>query len=64
LLLPLLDLSGTPDSPSVLDQVLTWVSIVVALIYIVVLGFIRGTTGPNAYGDDPLTKTATSAATA
>ncbi len=37
-----------------------WVNLAYALIAIVCLGFIRGTTGPNEYGPDPLPTSAAS----
>jgi len=33
-----------------------WIDCAVGLVYLVVLGFIRGTDGPNTYGDDPRAK--------
>ena len=57
LLAPLVGLSGSPASPNLLDQLLLWGSSAVGLVYIIVLGFIRGTAGPNEYGPNPLAKT-------
>jgi uncharacterized membrane protein YhaH (DUF805 family) len=51
--LPLANVQGS----SMLGQASTGIAFVVALAYIIVLGFIRGTDGPNEYGDDPRIKT-------
>ena len=56
LLAPVLGFSSSPQAPTPFDQILTWTSTGVGILYIIVLGFIRGTRGPNAYGDDPVTK--------
>jgi len=53
LLLPLIGL-GSWNSPTLLVQVLGWGHEAVNLVWLIVLGFIRGTAGPNRYGPDPL----------
>ena len=50
-------LTGPPDSQNLLGSVLLWGSVAVGLVYIAVLGFLRGTAGPNGYGQDPLAGT-------
>jgi uncharacterized membrane protein YhaH (DUF805 family) len=52
-LAPLLSLDGL-DSPSLLFDVLSWGAAVVSLIWLIVVGFMDGTAGPNRYGPDPL----------
>lgn len=41
-------------TPSVLYSVLGFVMLVYAIYILVVCGFLKGTTGPNQYGPDPL----------
>jgi len=50
---PLVGLAGTPAVPSLLGDVLMWSANAVGLAYIIVLGCVPGTAGPNQYGDDP-----------
>jgi uncharacterized membrane protein YhaH (DUF805 family) len=49
LLAPLIGLGGW-QSPTLLFQVLAWGTEPVRLVWLIVLGFIRGTAGPNRYG--------------
>ncbi len=44
------------DAPATAQTGALWIDCAVGLVYIVVLGFIRGTDGPNKYGDDPRIK--------
>ena len=50
---PLMGL-GDLHSPTLLFEVLEWADAAVSLVWLVVVGFIRGTAGPNRYGPDPL----------
>jgi uncharacterized membrane protein YhaH (DUF805 family) len=51
MLLPLLFPSG---GAGILELAAYWVGLVVGVAYLIVLGCMRGTAGPNEYGDDPL----------
>jgi uncharacterized membrane protein YhaH (DUF805 family) len=44
------------NAPAMVQTGALWIDCAVALVYLVVLGFIRGTDGPNQYGDDPRAK--------
>jgi uncharacterized membrane protein YhaH (DUF805 family) len=46
--------SGMNSTPGTLEMVLGVVMVVVGLWFLVELGFLRGTRGPNQYGPDPL----------
>jgi uncharacterized membrane protein YhaH (DUF805 family) len=48
--------------PSMIYSILGLVFLVYAIYMLVVLGFLRGTAGPNQYGPDPLGGTATATA--
>jgi uncharacterized membrane protein YhaH (DUF805 family) len=48
--------------PSMIYMVLSFVTLVYAIYMLVVLGFLKGTDGPNQYGPDPLGNSATAAA--
>lgn len=57
------DMGGMPvATPSMLYGVLGFVTLVYAIYMLVVLGFLKGTEGPNQYGPDPLGDTAAVAA--
>jgi len=45
---------GDLHSPTLLFEVLDWADAAVSLVWLIVVGFIRGTAGPNRYGLDPL----------
>lgn len=47
-------LAGTPEAPSAMRLVVMIATIIVGLWLLVELGFLRGTVGPNQYGEDPL----------
>ena len=44
------------SAPAKVQTGALWIDCAVGLVYLVVLGFIRGTDGPNQYGDDPRAK--------
>lgn len=44
------------NAPAMVQTGALWIDCAAALVYLVVLGFIRGTDGPNQYGDDPRVK--------
>ena len=44
------------NAPAMVQTGALWIDCAVGLVYIIVLGFIRGTDGPNQYGDDPRAK--------
>jgi uncharacterized membrane protein YhaH (DUF805 family) len=51
----IVDVNGTPvPTPTTLYWVLTVVVGIYAIYMLVVLGFLKGTAGPNTYGPDPL----------
>jgi uncharacterized membrane protein YhaH (DUF805 family) len=52
----LLGMSGDPDRMGVVESVLLLATGVIAVAFIVDLGFRRGTRGDNRYGPDPLGK--------
>jgi len=56
LLFYLYDLLGwsDPSNPKTVEDVLAVLTLVVGLVFLVELGFRRGTVGPNQYGPDPL----------
>ena len=57
------DVNGVPvPMPSMIYGVLGFVALVYAIYMLVVLGFLRGTAGPNQYGPDPLASTAAATA--
>jgi uncharacterized membrane protein YhaH (DUF805 family) len=52
----LLGYSGDPNTWNTLDYVLNGILGIVSLWFVVELGFLRGTSGPNRYGPDPLAR--------
>jgi len=46
--------TGTPTEPNALGYWLALLSLIIGIWFFVELGFLRGTTGPNGYGPDPL----------
>ena len=52
----------TFPAPSMILSILSFIVGIYALYLLVVLGFLRGTAGPNQYGPDPLAGTAAAAA--
>jgi uncharacterized membrane protein YhaH (DUF805 family) len=52
----LLGYSGDPNTWNTLDYVLNGILGIVSLWFLVELGFLRGTPGPNRYGPDPLAR--------
>jgi uncharacterized membrane protein YhaH (DUF805 family) len=53
-LLQALGLTGTPDEPNAIAWICSVVSIGVSLWFLIELGILKGTTGSNRYGPDPL----------
>jgi uncharacterized membrane protein YhaH (DUF805 family) len=53
-LLQAFGLAGTPDQPNAIGWLCSIVSIGVGLWFLVELGILKGTTGSNRYGPDPL----------
>ena len=53
-LLGLFGLAGSPGSPGALDYILGIAGIAVGIWYLIELGILKGTSGPNQYGSDPL----------
>jgi uncharacterized membrane protein YhaH (DUF805 family) len=51
-LLGVLGLTGTPAAPNLFGLLLGLIAVVIALWILIVCGFLRGTPGPNGYGDD------------
>ena len=49
-----LGLSGDPMSPSALSYVFMVATLVIAIWYLIDLGILKGTTGQNQFGPDPL----------
>lgn len=49
-----LGLTGTPDQPNALGWICSVVSFGVGIWFLVELGILKGTTGSNRYGPDPL----------
>jgi len=47
-------LSGDPLAPSALSYVFLIAVLAIAIWYLIDLGILKGTTGPNQYGSDPL----------
>jgi uncharacterized membrane protein YhaH (DUF805 family) len=47
-------LSGTEDEPTMIGVALALIGAVVGIWYLVDLGILKGTPGPNRYGPDPL----------
>ena len=43
-----------PEAPSIVGGVVGIASLIVGIWYLIELGCLRGTAGPNAYGPDPL----------
>ena len=53
-LLQAFGLTGTPNSPNALGWICTLVSMGVGLWFLIELGILKGTPGPNRFGGDPL----------
>jgi uncharacterized membrane protein YhaH (DUF805 family) len=49
-----LGLSGDPTAPGALSYIFMILILAVAIWYLIDLGILKGTTGPNPYGPDPL----------
>ncbi|MEA2904033.1 MAG: hypothetical protein QOI12_1420 [Alphaproteobacteria bacterium] len=47
-------ITGNALSPNAYDVILTGILLIVSIWFLVELGFLRGTIGPNRYGPDPL----------
>lgn len=45
---------SNPEAPTLLDGIVGLASAIVGIWYLIELGCLRGTVGPNAYGPDPL----------
>lgn len=54
--LQLFGLTGTPEQPNTLGWIATVVMLEVGIWFLVELGILKGTTGPNRYGPDPLAR--------
>ena len=52
--LQLFGLTGTPEQPNTLGWIATVVMLGVGLWFLIELGILKGSTGPNRYGPDPL----------
>lgn len=50
----LVGITGNPLHMNVLDYLLNAVIVIIAIWFLIELGFLRGTSGPNQYGPDPL----------
>jgi uncharacterized membrane protein YhaH (DUF805 family) len=59
-LLTLFGVVGNPQQMGVLDWVFSVAFIAVGIWYLIELGILRGTAGPNQYGPDPLASSGTS----
>ena len=55
-LLQLFGLTGTPEQPNTLGWIASLVMLAVGLWFLIELGILKGTTGPNRYGSDPLVR--------
>ena len=53
-LLGLVGMTGDPLDPNTLGTILGLATLVVAIWYLIELGFLRGTVGTNEYGPDPV----------
>jgi uncharacterized membrane protein YhaH (DUF805 family) len=53
-LLDLLGITGDPFNMGALDYLFGLIIFVVSVWFLIELGFLRGTAGPNQYGPDPL----------
>jgi uncharacterized membrane protein YhaH (DUF805 family) len=53
-LLQAFGLTGTPNQPNALGWICTLVTIGVGLWFLIELGILKGTPGPNRFGGDPL----------
>jgi len=49
-----LGITGNPLNANALDYILGIATLVVSIWFLIELGFLRGTQGPNQYGPDPL----------
>jgi uncharacterized membrane protein YhaH (DUF805 family) len=47
-------LTGTPQEPNALGWICTLVTLGVGLWFLIDLGILKGTPGPNRFGGDPL----------
>jgi uncharacterized membrane protein YhaH (DUF805 family) len=47
-------ITGDPENPGPLDLPLNAIVFIVSIVFLILLGFLRGTAGPNRYGADPL----------
>ena len=56
-LLQLFGMTGTAEQPNTLGWISSLVMLAVGLWFLVELGILKGTTGPNRYGPDPLAAT-------
>lgn len=48
------DLGGTLEQPSAMRLGLSFFMVIIGIWFLIELGFLRGTPGPNKYGEDPL----------
>ena len=53
-LLGALGLTGAPDQPNVLGWICSLINIGIVLWFLIELGILKGTEGPNRFGPDPL----------
>ena len=53
-LLQAFGLTGTPQEPNALGWICTLVTLGVGLWFLIDLGILKGTPGPNRFGGDPL----------
>ena len=52
--LQMLGLTGTPEAPNALGWICSLVTMGVGLWFLIELGILKGTEGPNRFGPDPL----------
>jgi uncharacterized membrane protein YhaH (DUF805 family) len=50
----LVGITGDPFNTNMLDYIIGFATLVIAIWFLIELGFLRGTQGPNQYGPDPL----------
>jgi uncharacterized membrane protein YhaH (DUF805 family) len=53
-ILPVFGLTGTPEEPNLLGWLGALVQLGVGIWFLIELGILKGTQGPNQYGPDPL----------